>query len=141
MTSFNDYLARELNKTSDEKVKNTVIRKESKDIGVDDVLKSARPEIWTAREIDGTKYLFFGGKKLDVTDLRKQVRQLYSRKGYADYGFSKLTESDLVRYPRVKDVLTKCFSIEFGDTLDAGKVAEQLFNNELNEFTWKPEDY
>jgi len=130
-----------LNKTSDEKVKNTVIRKESKEVSVDDVFKSARPEIWTAREINGTKYLFFGGKKLDITELKKQIGQLYTRKGYTNYGYSKLSESDLVRYPKVKDVLTKCFSMEYGETVEPKTVAEQLFNNELNEFTWKPEDY
>ena len=69
MANFKEYLAQELNKTTDEKVKTTRIIKESNDTSLDDVVKSLKPEIWTAREIKGIKFLFFGGKMLNITEL------------------------------------------------------------------------
>lgn len=141
MANFNDYIASELNRTTDEKVKSTVIRKEPEHITIEYVMKNAKPEIWTAREIDGIKYLFFGGKKLNITDLKKQIDNLYSKNGYNNYGFSKLSESELVRYPKIKDILIKCFSVEHTDTLSPVNTAQRIYDNELNDLMWKPEDY
>lgn len=141
MANFKEYLAQELNKTTDEKVKTTRIIKESNDTSLDDVVKSLKPEIWTAREIKGVKFLFFGGKMLNITELKKEIDKLYRQKGYTGYGFAKLTESDLVRYTKVKDIIIKCFSVEYGVELSPVTVANQLFTNELKEFAWKPEEY
>ena len=66
---------------------------------------------------------------------------IYSNNGYADYGFSKLSESELVRYTSVKDVLMTFFTSSITDEIEPEAVANKLFLSELKEFDWKPEEY
>ena len=108
---------------------------------LEDVVKDANPAIWTAREINGDKYLVYNRKYIDITELKKRIDILYNNKGYAGYGFSKLSESELVRYTSVKDILMTFFISSITDKIDPEAVADKLFLSELKEFEWKPEEY
>lgn len=141
MINFKEYLTEEQNKITDLAVKDTVVRKAAKEMTLDDVVKSASPTVWTAREIDGNKYLVYNRKYINITELKKSIKSLYDSKGYSDYGFAKLSESELVRYTKVKDVLMGFFNSAYEEELDTESVAEKLFVNELKEFDWKPEEY
>ena len=44
MINFKQYLVEEVNKTTDEEVKDTVIRKAAKEMSLEEVLASAKPE-------------------------------------------------------------------------------------------------
>ena len=81
------------------------------------------------------------GKYIDITELKNQIDILYNNKGYKDYGFSKLSESELVRYTKVKDVLMQFFISSMEGELDAETIANKLFTSELKDFDWKPEEY
>ena len=94
MINFKQYLVEEVNKTTDEEVKDTIIRKAAKEMSLEEVLASAKPEVWTARIIGDKKYLIYNGKYIDITELKNQIDILYNNKGYKDYGFSKLSESE-----------------------------------------------
>ena len=59
MINFKEYLTEEINRSTDEAVKDTVIRKIDKEMTLDDVKSSVKPDIWTAKEINGVKYLFY----------------------------------------------------------------------------------
>lgn len=141
MINFKQYLVEEVNKTTDEEVKDTVIRKAAKEMSLEEVLASAKPEVWTARIIGDKKYLIYNGKYIDITELKNQINILYNNKGYKDYGFSKLSESELVRYTKVKDILMQFFTSSMEGELDAETIANKLFLSELKDFDWKPEEY
>lgn len=141
MRNFKEYLTEELNKTTDERIKNTIIRPVTAEKSLEDIIDEANPDVWTAREVKKIKYLIFKGKTLNLTELKKNITELYNEKGYTGYGFSKLSESDLVRYTKVKDILTKAFDTDINSELDCKNVANLLFVNELKEFDWKPEEY
>lgn len=141
MINFKQYLVEEENKATDEISKEAVIRKAAKEMTLDDVIKNANPEIWTAREINNNKYLIYNQKYINITNLKKQIDILYNNKGYKDYGFSKLSESELVRYTMAKNILMSFFKTDLENELNAEAVANKLFINELKEFDWKPEEY
>jgi len=141
MINFKQYLVEEENKATDELSKSTVVRKAAKEMTLEDVIKEANPTIWTAREINNNKYLIYNQKYINITELKKQIDILYTNKGYTGYGFSKLSESELVRYTMVKDVLMSFFRSVPEDEIDPETVANKLFINELKEFDWKPEEY
>lgn len=141
MINFKQYLAEETNKATDELSKSAVVRKAAKEMTLEDVVKAANPAIWTAREINGDKYLIYNQKYIDITELKKRIDILYNNKGYASYGFSKLSESELVRYTSVKDILMTFFISSITDKIEPEAVADKLFLSELKEFEWKPEEY
>lgn len=141
MINFKQYLAEETNKATDELSKSVVVRKAAKEMTLEDVVKDANPAIWTAREINGDKYLIYNRKYIDITELKKRIDILYNNKGYAGYGFSKLSESELVRYTSVKDILMTFFISSITDKIEPEAVADKLFLSELKEFEWKPEEY
>lgn len=141
MINFKQYLAEETNKATDELSKSAVVRKAAKEMTLEDVVKAANPAIWTAREINGDKYLIYNRKYIDITELKKRIDILYNNKGYASYGFSKLSESELVRYTSVKDILMTFFISSITDKIEPEAVADKLFLSELKEFEWKPEEY
>lgn len=141
MINFKQYLVEEVNKTTDEEVKDTVIRKAAKEMTLEDVINNANPTIWTAREIGNNKYLIYNKKYINITELKKQIDILYNNKGYKDYGFSKLSESELIRYTMVKNILMTFFRSTSEDEIDPESVANKLFISELKEFDWKPEEY
>jgi len=134
-------MCEEVDKTTDEMSRNTIVRPADKDETVDDVLASANPAVWTARIIRDKKYLFYNSKYVDVTKLVEEINRVYTEKGYTGYGFSKLDESDIVRYTRTKNVLMKCFSESITEELDPSHVADVMFANEMKDFDWKPEEY
>ena len=80
-------------------------------------------------------------KYINITELKKQIDILYNNKGYKDYGFSKLSESELIRYTMVKNILMTFFRSTSEDEIDPESVANKLFISELKEFDWKPEEY
>ena len=141
MINFKQYLAEETNKATDELSKSAVVRKAAKEMTLEDVVKDANPAIWTAREINSDKYLVYNRKYIDITELKKRIDILYNNKGYVGYGFSKLSESELVRYTSVKDILMTFFISSITDKIDPEAVADKLFLSELKEFEWKPEEY
>lgn len=139
--TFKQYMCEEVDKTTDEMSRNTIVRPADKDESVDDILASANPAVWTARIIRDKKYLFYNSKYIDVTKLVEEINRVYTEKGYTGYGFSKLDESDIVRYTRTKNVLMKCFSESITEELDPSHVADVMFANEMKDFDWKPEEY
>jgi hypothetical protein len=141
MINFKQYLVEEENKATDELSKSTVVRKAAKEMTLEDVIKDANPTIWTAREIGNNKYLIYNKKYINITELKKQIDILYNNKGYKDYGFSKLSESELIRYTMVKNILMTFFRSVSDDEIDPESVANKLFISELKEFDWKPEEY
>lgn len=141
MINFKQYLVEEENKATDEQIKDTVVRKADKELTLEEVVKTAKPTIWTAREVKNNKYLIYNNKYLNITKLKKEMDLIYSNNGYADYGFSKLSESELVRYTSVKDVLMTFFTSSITDEIEPEAVANKLFLSELKEFDWKPEEY
>ena len=141
MISFKDYITEEINKTIDERVKNTVIRPVENAKSLEDIIDEANPNVWTAREIDNIKYLIFNRKTLNLNDLKIKIADLYNSKGYSGYGFSKLSEADLVRYTKVKNILMPLFKNNIDTELNCENIANLLFINELKEFDWKPEEY
>ena len=141
MINFKQYLVEEENKATDEQIKDTVVRKAAKEMTLEDVINNANPIIWTAREIGNNKYLIYNKKYINITELKKQIDILYNNKGYKDYGFSKLSESELIRYTMVKNILMTFFRSTSEDEIDPESVANKLFISELKEFDWKPEEY
>ena len=141
MLNFKDYITEEVNHITDEPLKENINKKVDKNLTLDDVKSSVKPDIWTAKEINNVKYLFYNNKILNISQLKKEITNLYNSKGYAGYGFAKLSESELVRYTRVKDILISIFNTAIETELNPENVAEQLFINELKEFSWKPEEY
>lgn len=148
--SFREYVKLQQNKAyNHQNVEVPVVKKEIvkpvvsapvKEKDAFDYIKEINPQIWTAKIVKNKKYLFYNEHYLDITNLATELKTLYTNKGYHNYGFSKLDESDLIRYTTVRDVLAKEFNSPNSATeLDAKDVALSLFNNELKDFEWKPQ--
>lgn len=101
--------------------------------------KDLNPDKWTAKIIGEEKYLFYNNHYLNMSELRKEIKKIYRNNGYDNYGFSKLSESELIRYKTVKDFLIKEFCRNDTDELDPAATAEIIFNREIKDFDWKPE--
>lgn len=111
-----------------------------KEKDVFDYLKEINPKTWTARIVQNKKYLFYNEHYLDISALATELKTLYTNKGYNNYGFSKLDESDLIRYTTVRDIIAKEFNNDTNDTeLNPSQVAQTIFNNELKDFEWQPQ--
>ena len=111
-----------------------------KEKDVFDYLKEINPKTWTARIVQNKKYLFYNEHYLDISALATELKTLYTNKGYNNYGFSKLDESDLIRYTTVRDIIAKEFNNETNETeLNPVQVAQTIFNNELKDFEWHPQ--
>lgn len=111
-----------------------------KEKDVFDYLKEINPQTWTARIVHNKKYLFYNEHYLDISALATELKTLYTNKGYNNYGFSKLDESDLIRYTTVRDIISKEFNNDTNDTeLNPAQVAQTIFNNELKDFEWQPQ--
>ena len=64
----------------------------------------------------------------------------YNSNGYENYGFSKLDESDLIRYTTVREIIVKDFlNTSAPNELDPSEVAQNIFDNEIKDFEWKPQ--
>ena len=141
MANFKQYLTEELDKTTDEMARSSIMHDSLGDESLDDVIEKADPNVWTARIVNGIKYVIYMGKFLDLTETVKEIRRIYDINGYTGYGFSKLEEQDLVRYTKTKNILMHSFDTSIDDELVPENVAEIFFLNELKEFDWKPEEY
>jgi hypothetical protein len=141
MANFKQYLTEELDKTTDEMARSSIMHDSLGDESLDDVIEKANPNVWTARIVNGVKYVIYMGKFLDLTETVKEIRHIYDINGYTGYGFSKLEEQELVRYTKTKNILMHCFDICTDDEVLPENVAEIFFLNELKEFDWKPEEY
>lgn len=142
MINFREYLQQELLKLNDEQVKHTVVKPIiKKEETIEDIIYKSRPEIWTAREISGVKYLFFNNKFLNISELKNILQKIYTENGYSGYGFSKLSESELIRYTYVKNILIDFFITKESKEINPNDVADTLFKHELKDFEWKPEEY
>lgn len=107
--------------------------------GPTDVLKQVNPKMWNAKIIGNDKILFFNNRYLNITRLREEIQKIYSENGYAHYGFSKLSESELVRYKTLRDILLSEFLGHIDDELDPVATARIIFDNEVKDFEWQPE--
>lgn len=141
MANFKQYLTEELDKTTDEMARSSIMHDSLGDESLDDVIEKANPNVWTARIVNGVKYVIYMGKFLDLTETVKEIRHIYDINGYTGYGFSKLEEQELVRYTKTKNILMHCFDICTDDEVLPENVAEIFFFNEFKEFDWKPEEY
>lgn len=122
------------------KIVATVAPAPVKEKDVFDYLKEINPKTWTARIVQNKKYLFYNEHYLDISALATELKTLYTNKGYNNYGFSKLDESDLIRYTTVRDIIAKEFNNETNETeLNPVQVAQTIFNNELKDFEWQPQ--
>lgn len=111
-----------------------------KEKDVYDYMKEANPKVWTAKIVKDQKYLIYNEHYLNVSILAKTLKDLYNQNGYENYGFSKLDESDLIRYTTVRDILSREFMNPTATTeLEPSSVAQTIFENELKDFEWKPQ--
>lgn len=141
MSSFSEYVNGQVNKSTDELVKRTVIKPVQAEDTIEDTVLKCNPETWTAREINNVKYLIYNKKFINITELKQKIADVYNERGYSNYGFAKLTERDLVRYTKVKNILMDSFLSEVSDELDTDYLAGKFFDKELKDFDWKPEEY
>lgn len=136
--TFSEYVAMHMNKSynrEDIKEQPTV----SDIAGPADVMKQVDPKTWNAKIINDEKILFFNNHHLNITKLRKEIQKIYSENGYEHYGFSKLSEGELVRYKTLRDILMFEF-LGYGDEeLDPAATAKIIFDNEAKDFNWQPE--
>lgn len=100
----------------------------------------ADPKKWTAKIIDDEKLLFFNDRFLNISKLKDEIEKLYTSQGYEHYGFAKLSETELVRYKTLRDIICGEFLRDYGgEELDPAAVAQIIFDNEAKEFEWRPE--
>ena len=100
----------------------------------------ADPNKWCAKIIDDEKLLFFNHHFLNITKLRDEIQSLYSKEGYEKYGFSKLSETELVRYKTLRDIIMGEFlRADETEELDPAEIAQIIFDNEAKDFNWRPE--
>lgn len=107
--------------------------------GPADVMKQVNPKTWNAKIIGDDKMLFFNDHYLNITKLRDEIQKIYSANGYEHYGFGKLSETELVRYKTLRDILMNEFLGNADDELDAAMMAKIIFDNEKKDFNWRPE--
>lgn len=149
MISFSEYVQINQNKAYNHKEvniptvpvkKKVIIQTPIKEKDVFDYLNEIKPDVWTAKIIKEEKFLFFNEHYLNISKLKQELSDLYNKNGYSNYGFSKLDESELIRYTSVRDILAKEFDSAFdGNELDPSKIAYTIYQNELKDFDWKPE--
>ena len=59
---------------------------------------------------------------------------MYVSKGFGNFGFSKLSVEELVRYETVKEIMKKIFKSEITDEVKASDVAKLLFDREIKDY-------
>lgn len=150
MISFSEYVKLNLDKAYNHQPVNVPVAKPkvTKKVVSDpikvkneyDYLDELNPQVWTARIVNDKKILFYNGHFLNISQLASKLKELYTNKGYKNYGFSKLDEADLIRYTTVRDILAKDFNNTTNNIeLKPEEVAQNLFNNEMKDFEWKPQ--
>lgn len=151
--TFTEYLKLNMNKAynhtdvsvPDTKVAKKIVNKvlvpaPVKEKDVYDYLKEVNPQKWTAKIVQDVKYLYYNQHYLNISELALQLKNLYKTNGYENYGFSKLDESELIRYTTVRDILSKEFMNPTASTeLNPIEVAQSIYENELKDFEWQPQ--
>lgn len=139
--TFTEYVQMHMNQAYNREDVSPVQTVSTKDTAVNSEQYHADPTKWSAKIINNEKFLFFNNHYLNVTKLMNEIKKIYSENGYTNYGFSKLTESELVRYKTLRDVLMGEFlRTDFDNELDAAETAKIIFQNEMKDFNWQPEE-
>ena len=139
--TFTEYVQMHMNKAYNREDVSPVQTVSTKDTAVNSEQYHADPTKWSAKIINNEKFLFFNNHYLNVTKLMNEIKKIYSENGYTNYGFSKLTESELVRYKTLRDILMGEFlRTDFDNELDAAETAKIVFQNEMKDFNWQPEE-
>lgn len=87
---------------------------------------------WICKRLrNNSVYLFNNGHWLNLTALKGEMDNYYSSKGYANTGYDKLTDSEMVNYKTVKEIFTDLISRSLGNELDPKETAESMFNREI----------
>lgn len=97
--------------------------------------QKSNPNVWTCKIIDDEKFLFYQGKSLNISELKKAITDYYTAKGFCNWGFSKLAEEDIVRYKTIKNILKEIFSKAIIAEIDPAEVAQILFDRERFDFS------
>lgn len=97
--------------------------------------QKSNPNVWTCKIIDDEKFLFYQGKSLNISELKKAITDYYTAKGFCNWGFSKLAEEDIVRYQSIKNILKEIFSKAIIAEIDPAEVAQILFDRERFDFS------
>lgn len=148
--SFSEYVKLNMNKAYN---RNNVVIEEKpivqpkkvatapiKEKDVYDYLSEINSNVWTAKVVSNIKYLFYNKHFLNISELKTKITDLYRTNGYENYGYSKLDESDLVRYTTIRDILSTEFNNPTANTeLDTNIVAQTIWEHELKDFEWKPQ--
>lgn len=139
--TFTEYVQLHMNKAYNREDVSPIQTVSTKDTAVNSEQYHADPTKWSAKIINNEKFLFFNNHYLNVTKLMNEIKKIYSENGYTNYGFSKLTESELVRYKTLRDILMGEFlRTDFDNELDAAETAKIVFQNEMKDFNWQPEE-
>lgn len=132
--NFAQYIAKETSKTA-RLTEVTMLDTGSNTETLEQVLSHADPKIMTGRTIRGVKYCIFNKKFINLTELANQVRALYASKGYLGVGFSKLDDTDYVRYSTAKVILDKLFNSDlYFVEIDPIQAAKYFLAAEYAEF-------
>ena len=131
--TFTQYVDMVMNKTSSvtpdvqsKKIENEKI--------IEQITAEANPKVWTGKVVKNIKYIIFDGKFLNADNLKKEISDLYVSKGFGNFGFSKLSVEELVRYETVKEIMKKIFKGEITDEVKASDVAKLLFDREIKDY-------
>lgn len=137
--TFSEYVAAHFNKAvnNTEVAETPVVNQETKN--EIDYLKELDAHKWNAKIINDEKFLFFNGHFVNISKLKNAITDVYSKNGYSNYGYSKLDESELIRYSTVKNIIIKEFMNDNNvEELDPLELAEEIFRNEYTGIEWKP---
>lgn len=135
---FNEYVDLHMQKVANTKVVEVPMVCQTEK-PIEELIKDCNPNKWTARIVNSIKYLIYNNKYIDITEMKMELDELYNSQGYSNYGFSKLSESELIRYKKVRDIIIKEFFKGDEIKLSSGELAELLYKNEMKDFEWRPE--
>lgn len=128
---FKQYVDAELFKT--ESATQTALLDSGSDLArIDMLIDKSDPNVLTGRVVQGVVYCIYHKKFINLTELANQIRALYIGKGYANVGFSKLSDKDLVKYATAKTILKKLFDSElYTVEIDPKSAAKYFFAAEV----------
>lgn len=101
---------------------------------LDEVEASARESTgkWICKRLrDNNVYLFHDGYWINLTDLKKEMNDYYASKGYANGGYCRLSEEELINYHTVKQILADIISRSMDKELNPADTAISLYNREV----------
>ena len=104
--TFTQYVDMVMNKTSSV-TPDVQSKKIENEKSIEQITAQANPKVWTGKVVKNIKYIIFDGKFLNADNLKKEISDLYVSKGFGNFGFSKLSVEELVRYETVKEIMKK----------------------------------